>query len=94
MGKPHARARPIVGSGGAKTPHGIAFYCMLLCLLYKKLYGIWEYCVFFVLYLLGYSLVLYGFVCMELVLQGIGRSCVRKGGGTKYFTKDCTKYFT
>ena len=46
MGKPHARARPIVGSGGVKTPHGIAFYCMLLYLLYKKLCSIWECCVF------------------------------------------------
>ena len=77
MGKPHARARPIVGSGGAKAPHGIAFYCMLLCVLYEKLSGIWEYCV------LGYSLVLYGFVCRELALQSIVRSRVRKGGGTQ-----------
>ena len=73
--------------------HIVLPYSMLLYLLYKELCGIWECCVF-VLYLLGYSLVLYGFVCMELVLQGIGGSCVRKGGGTKYFTRDFIKYFT
>ena len=55
----------------------IACYCVC----YIRNCVVFENIVFFVLYLLGYSLVLYGFVCMELVLQSI------VGSGEEVFHK-------